>query len=463
MTVSSTTSRVNYTGSGGTGPFAIPFYFLDDADIRAITVLIADGTETELTVNVDFTLTGAGEAAGGELTLTDSLEATHTLVIFRDPSVLQETDWPVADPFPAESHERAADRLVMIAQRLTSLYNRAVRQPDGDTADIDSLPAKVSRASKYLAFDADGNPVATAGTSSDLVATPFAETLLDDANAATARTTLELGTMATQAASAVAITGGTISDATTVVDPADATKQARLDAGGVTAGQTRVITVADQNFTIGKIPTIQTFTSSGTWTKPAACIGALVKCQAPGGGGGGADSDGTGNGAGGGGGAGGYAEKVILGADLGATETVTIGAVGDAGANTGTTGGTGGTTSFGAHVSCTGGVGGGGVAATLATHTRTGGAGGAGSSGTFNTVGGDGGDGFGTTNIALGGIGGSSYFGSGGRGAAGTSFSAGADGNDYGGGGGGAACVGSTTGAAGGAGGPGIIVVYEFY
>ena len=190
MTVESTTSRVSHNGAGTTGPFTIPFFFLADADIRAIKVTIADGTEEELTLNTDFTLTGAGEAAGGELTLTASISSSYKLVIFRDPEVLQEADYSPNDRFPAETHEQVADRLTMIAQRFSDLLGRAVVQPDGD-ADLDMrLPASATRASKYMAFDASEQPVASNGTTSATVISTFAETLLDDTSASSMLTTL---------------------------------------------------------------------------------------------------------------------------------------------------------------------------------------------------------------------------------------------------------------------------------
>jgi hypothetical protein len=40
--------------------------------------------------------------------------------------------------------------------------NRTIRQPVGDSADIARLPAKATRASKFLAFDANGEPIASA-------------------------------------------------------------------------------------------------------------------------------------------------------------------------------------------------------------------------------------------------------------------------------------------------------------
>lgn len=102
-------------------------------------------------------------------------------------------------------------------------------------------------------------------------------------------------------------------------------------------------------------PNQQTFTSSGTWTKPST--GTYARVQVWGAGGGGGSS----NTFSGGGGGGSYKEAVFLLSSLGSTESVTIGAGGSG--STGGTGGGGGSTSFGSHLTGYGG-GGGGVGGT---------------------------------------------------------------------------------------------------
>lgn len=69
-------------------------------------------------------------------------------------------------------------------------------------------------------------------------------------------------------------------------------------------------------------PTVQTFTASGTYTKPSGLKYAVVEAQ--GGGGSGGNTAAGADGGGGGGGA--YVKKIIAAASIGATETVTIGA-----------------------------------------------------------------------------------------------------------------------------------------
>lgn len=94
---------------------------------------------------------------------------------------------------------------------------------------------------------------------------------------------------------------------------------------------------------------VQTFTSSGTWTKPSgynANSRVLIQCW---GGGGGGYSSGTPVGTGGGGG--GYNERWVTLSTLGSTVTVTVGAGGAAGSP----GSAGGTTSFGTTVYAYGG------------------------------------------------------------------------------------------------------------
>jgi hypothetical protein len=186
-----------------------------------------------------------------------------------------------------------------------------------------------------------------------------------------------------------------------------------------------------------QLKTIQTFTASGTWTKPAGCRAAYIKLVGGGGSGGNSTSGGTG------GGGGGYSEKFIT-SGLGATETITVGLGGIAATN-GNNGNTGGTTSFGAHCSATGGTGG---------KTANGlgvGSGGTGSGGDINIQGGGG-----TVSITTsqGGNGGGSMLSGSIAGAIGSGVPTG---QLYGGGSGG------TNGGTGAAGAAGIVIVYEYY
>ncbi|WP_283184888.1 tail fiber domain-containing protein [Klebsiella pneumoniae] len=211
MMVENDTSSVEYQLSTSTGPFSIPFYFIENGHIVAelYTQNGDDFNKTTLTIDVDYYLNGAGDKNGGQLTLL-SAHSGATLLIYRDPDATQLTSYLATGKFPATSHERALDKLTMLIQKfgwwwdslalkkpnifanyydalnnrirnlrdpslaqdaatksyvdssdidlqqqITSNFNRSLRVPD---SYISQLPSAQDRAWKGLGFDGAGQP-----------------------------------------------------------------------------------------------------------------------------------------------------------------------------------------------------------------------------------------------------------------------------------------------------------------
>lgn len=144
MTISTTASRIDYNGNGVTVDFSFPYLFLADADLVVILVDAA-GAETVQTITTHYTLAGAGDPAGGTVTMLTAPATGERLVIYRDADITQEVDYITGDSFPAETHEQALDRLTMIAQRLEDQIERSLRLSEGAASTIDViLPAPIA-------------------------------------------------------------------------------------------------------------------------------------------------------------------------------------------------------------------------------------------------------------------------------------------------------------------------------
>jgi len=155
-TVSSETTRVKYTCNGTTTVYAYPFTIYEDDDLLAVKALTSTGAETTLVLNTDYTVSGAGVAGGGNLTLTAGsvCPSGYTLTILRNIELTQETDYVDGQAFSAESLESAIDKVALIQQQQAEQIGRAPKLPKSSSITDIALPNPV--ASNLIGWNAAG-------------------------------------------------------------------------------------------------------------------------------------------------------------------------------------------------------------------------------------------------------------------------------------------------------------------
>ena len=156
MTVSSTTTKNSYSGNASTTTFAYGFKIFANTDLTVI-LRSAAGTETVQTLTTHYSVTNAGVDSGGNVVFGSAPASGVTVVIRRNIAQTQTTDYTANDPFPAESHEDALDRLTFIAQQQQEELDRAIKLSRTNTMTSTEFTVGASeRANKILAFDSSG-------------------------------------------------------------------------------------------------------------------------------------------------------------------------------------------------------------------------------------------------------------------------------------------------------------------
>ena len=199
MTVSSTTTKNSHSGNASTVAFAYGFKILTSSEIK-VFIRASTGVETvrsEGSGSAQYGVSGVGAAAGGTVTFVTAPASGETVVLRRLTALTQATDYVENDPFPAESHEAALDKLTAITQEMQEELDRSFKVSKTTTITTPEFTDDATtRASKLLGFTSSGNAIeAVTGRVSSVTVSTVTPTA-GAAGSATAAFTTSTGVLA---------------------------------------------------------------------------------------------------------------------------------------------------------------------------------------------------------------------------------------------------------------------------
>ncbi len=156
MTVSSTTTKVSYSGNGSTTVFAYTFKIFAAAEITVI-IRSSTGAETVKSLTTHYTLSNIGVDGGGNVTFGSAPASGETVVLIRNTPNTQTLDLVENDPFLSSSFEDTLDKITHQLIEQQEEIDRSIKVSRTNSITSSEFTTNASdRASKVLGFDSSG-------------------------------------------------------------------------------------------------------------------------------------------------------------------------------------------------------------------------------------------------------------------------------------------------------------------
>jgi len=146
MTVSTTTTRNDYTASDGQTVFVYTFKVLASTDM----VVVKNGV-----TQAGYSITNLGVATGGNVTLSSGAAAGDTVSIYLAMPITRETNYQEGGAFLAGDVNADFDKIYIGAIQNENAVSRSMRLNPIEPVPVDmTLPLKDARKGRYLQFNA---------------------------------------------------------------------------------------------------------------------------------------------------------------------------------------------------------------------------------------------------------------------------------------------------------------------
>jgi len=187
MAIETVAEVLEYTGDGATVIFPITFDYLEDEYVLVKHFDSSTNILSTLVLTDDYTISNGEVQTVLTYPIGDKIYLTLSVIF------TQEVDLLENGQISSDILDLVHDKLTLMAQELNIKKNGTLYVELPESTNDLTIPPTALRADRILCFDSNGDVTVKTFTDLDAVSvTPWAETLIDDADAAEARTTLDV-------------------------------------------------------------------------------------------------------------------------------------------------------------------------------------------------------------------------------------------------------------------------------